>query len=189
VVVDEQAVPRQEQPVAVNLQARVRILRVEEVVVAVGAVQIGLVVERPRVRVRQRPHERIRLCYLRRVLCVHQMRRLPRPHRQPRLVLELPRRAIIQHRRAAALDRQVDAVLQVRRWPRRSLHHHRHQHHRNPNTPHPLKPLQSMALQCQYDHPVTHMYIFFKPIAKSPEQTLKTINQLTQLKLKLVTNL
>ena len=87
VEVDEEAVPRQEQPALVNLQWILLALKVESVV-TVGAVQLGLIVERPAVAVGQRTHELVRLLDLGGVGCVHQIRWVADPEWQVGLELE-----------------------------------------------------------------------------------------------------
>jgi hypothetical protein len=143
VEVDEHAVPGQEQPPAVNLQ-RPCLVRVVQSVVAVQAVQVHLVAPRARVRVRElalQPHPALQL---RNVLLVQQMRRPPHPHRQRRIVSELPHRPPRVRPRHATPLLAVAILWQIRRRQRhrahQSHHHHQHHHHNPTNTTNPPKP-------------------------------------------------
>ena len=132
--VEEQAVPWQEKPVVVNLE-RVLVARVEEVVVAVGAMHFGLVQKRAAVCVGEGSHELVGPLVLGNVLVIQQLRRSPDPHSQSGGELEQFGLFALDNRRAAALG-SVVAASQLGSRERCTVHHCddlEHQHSRNEN--------------------------------------------------------
>ena len=119
VEVEEEAVPRQEQPVVVNLQ-RVLGSRKVELVVAVAAVHVGLVDVRAAVRVGKRAHELVRLLVLCNVCVVEEVSGRTGSHRQ--LGWELEARGVAARDRGGTTSFGAVTVLEIRSWEGFSFH-------------------------------------------------------------------